>query len=96
MNHNLASRNLRDTIGCELVIELINIQVRKMPTENKMGSRQRFLGMNGRCSWMAESQIIKPKSKGSLGINSPKLELNSSMLMDRGVRKAMAINNFSV
>jgi hypothetical protein len=67
-----------------------------MPTENKMGSRQRFLGMNGRCSWMAESQIIKPKSKGSLGIKSPKLELNSSILIERGVRKAMAINNFSV
>jgi hypothetical protein len=39
---------------------------------------------------------MSPNNKGSLGRNNPKLELNSSMLIDKGVKKAMAMNNFSV
>ncbi len=96
MNHSFANKNLKETSGCELVMELMKIHIKKTPTENKMGSFQRFLGMKGRCNWSADNQSMRPNNKGSLGMNNPKLELNSSMLMDKGVRNATAINNFSV
>ena len=45
---------------------------------------------------MADKKTISAKSKGSLGIKSPKLSVNSSMLIDSGVKNAIDKNNFSV
>ena len=83
-------------MGRELVIELIKIQVINTPTENKMGSFHTCLGMNGLCICKADNHNMSPNNNGSLGRKSPKLELNSSMLVDSGVKKAIAIKSFSV
>ncbi|MEN9972227.1 MAG: hypothetical protein RIS20_574 [Bacteroidota bacterium] len=96
MNQSFANKNLKETMGCELVIELMKIQEMKTPTENKMGCFHKYLGIKGLCNWSADNHNISPNSNGSLGRKSPKLELNSSMFMERGVKKAIAMNSFSV
>jgi hypothetical protein len=50
----------------------------------------------GLCNCNALKYTIKPNNKGSLGINNPKLSVNSSIFMERGVKNAMDINNLSV
>ena len=48
INHSLANKNLNEISGCELVIELMNIHNKNTPTENNMGCRHKFFGINGR------------------------------------------------
>jgi hypothetical protein len=83
-------------MGCELVIELMKIQVIKTPTEKRMGCFHKCFGMKGLCICSADNHNMSPNNNGSLGRKSPKLELNSSMFMDNGVKKAIAIKSFSV
>jgi hypothetical protein len=96
INQSFTNKNLKETMGFELVIELIKIQVMKTPTENNMGCLHKFFGMKGLCICSADNHNMSPNNNGSLGRKSPKLELNSSMFTDRGVKKAIAMKSFSV
>jgi hypothetical protein len=42
---------------------------------------------------MKIKKIIRPKSKGSVGRNKPKLSVYSSIFTDKGVKNAMAKKN---
>ena len=61
-----------------------------------MGLFQISLFKKGVLISAATNNNINPNSNGSVGINKPKLWVNSSMFTESGVKKASEINTFSV
>ena len=85
MNQHLTSRNLNDATGFELVMLVMNNQLKYTKMTQYKGDSRKDCGKTLYFNpW--KSRIIKvEKSKGSVGMYKPKLSVYSSILIESGV-----------
>ena len=93
INQSFDKRNLKEIIGDVLVMEHINKLNKYTKMDNTIGCLSVSLVITFFWVWKKIKSKSNPNKMGSVGINKPMPLVYSSILTEKGVKKAMETNS---
>ena len=93
INQIFDKRNLKEIIGDVLVMEHINKLNKYTKMDNTIGCLSVLFVITFFWVWKKIKSKSNPNKMGSVGINKPTPSVYSSILTEKGVKKAMETNN---
>ena len=95
INQSFETKNLNETTGIELVIDVIKIQIKYIIIVIEIGCLKILESYLPRNAILKRNISITQNNKGSVGIKTPTFKSKSFKFTDSGVKKTINNNNLS-